>query len=383
MTNLKRPRLRPFVIILALLTLFLAACSSRNAATTSWPGLAAEGNTVYVAYGPGVLAYDVVAGNQLWKYPVESSTSPFFAAPSVQNGRLIFGDYGHSGGFFSPQSIISIYGIEEADAGVPRELWSDKELASDKIVAQPLQVDDMVYIGTAGNLLYALDANSGVEKWRFETGHSIWAQSTYQDGVLYVACLDRHLYALDAESGDLIWQKELTGALSGKPVLGHGLVYVTGFDNNLHALDAATGEEQWVAKAKDWIWSAPALDNGTLYFADSLGNVYAVSAADGTEIWTKEAPGPVQTSPVIYEDMVYVATLGDAETKQGVLVAYFREDGEEAWRQITASPLNTTPIVVDGALVAVVPSENSLLIGYNLQTGGEKWTFVPQTESTN
>ncbi|KAA3655100.1 MAG: hypothetical protein DWQ04_33690 [Chloroflexi bacterium] len=377
LTKLKRPRLRPFVIVLALLTLFLAACTG-NAGTTSWPGLAAEGNTVYVAYGPGVLAYDVAAENQLWQYPVESTTSPFFAAPSVQDGRLVFGDYGRSGGFFSPQSIISIYGIEEASAGAPRELWSDVELASDKIVAPPLQVGDMVYIGTADNMLFALDANTGVEKWRFESGHSIWAQPTYEDGVLYVASLDRNLYALDAESGDVLWQKELTGALSGKPVLGHGLIYVTGFDNNLHALDAATGEEQWVVQTQDWIWSAPALDNGSLYFADSLGNVYAVSAVDGTEIWTKEAPGPVQTSPVVHGDMVYVATLGDAETEQGVLVAYLREDGEEMWRQFTSVPLNTTPIVVDDALVVVAPGEDTLLIGYNLETGGQKWSFMPQ-----
>jgi outer membrane protein assembly factor BamB len=379
LTKLKRPRLRPFVIVLALLTIFLGACTGQ-VGTTSWPGISADGNNVYVAYGPGVLAFDVVEQSQLWQYPVESSTSPFYAAPSVQDGRVIFGDYGRSGGFFSPQSIITIYGIEEADAGAPRELWSDVELASDKIVAPPLQVGDMVYIGTADNLLFALDANTGVEKWRFETGHSVWAQPTYQDGVLYVTSLDRNLYAIDAETGDVNWQKELTGALSGKPVIGHGLIYVTGFDNNLHAIDVETGEEKWIAQGQDWIWSAPALNNGTLYFADSAGFVYAVSAEDGTEIWSKEAPGSVQTSPVIHEDMVYVATLGDLETEQGILVAYFREDGEEVWRQFTSVPLNTTPVVVDDALVVVAPSEETLLIGYNLQTGGQKWTFAPQAE---
>ena len=61
-----------------------------------------------------------------------------------------------------------------------------------------------------------------------------------------------------------------------------------------------------------------------------------------------------------------------------VLVAYLREDGEEMWRQFTSVPLNTTPIVVDDALVVVVPGEDTLLVGYNLQTGGQKWTFTPQ-----
>jgi len=380
LTTLKRPLMRPFVIVLVLLTMSMAACSG-NEGTTSWPGLAAEGDVVYVAYGPGILAYDVVAEKQLWQFPVEKTTSPFYAAPSVQDGRLIFGDYGRSGGFFSPQPIITIYGIEQSDAGVPQELWNNTELASDKIVSPPLQVGDIVYVGTTDYVLLALNADTGIEQWRFETKHSIWAQPTYQDGTLYVASLDRNLYALNAETGDLIWQKELTGALSGKPVLGHGLIYVTGFDNNLHALSAASGEEQWVFQTKDWIWSAPALDNGTLYFADSLGNLYAVSAEDGSEIWTQQAPGPVQTSPVIYENMVYVATLGDTETGQGVLIAYSREDGAEVWRQTTLSPLNTTPIVVDGALVVVVQSEEALLIGYNLQTGGQKWRFLPQAQS--
>lgn len=382
MTNLKRPRLRPFVIVLAALTLFMTACSGQ-AGTTSWPSLTADGDIVYVAYGPGVIAYDVVAQNQLWQFPAERSTSPFYAAPSVQDGRVVMGDYGRSGGFFSPQSIITIYGLDASEAGVPRELWSNAELASDKIVAQPLQVNGMVYVGAADNTLFALDAETGVEQWRFETGHSIWAQPTYQDGILLVASLDRNLYALDAETGDLKWKSPLTGALSGKPVVGEGLVFATGFDENLHALDLETGEEQWVAPTDDWIWSAPTLADGVLYFSDSLGDIYAVSAVDGTEIWKVQTPaGPVQTSPVVFEDMVYVASQGnvDDELEQGIILALFRADGEEVWRQNTPARLYTTPVVVDDALVVALESENALLIGYNLQTGGQKWTFVPQAQ---
>ncbi|MCA9925635.1 MAG: PQQ-binding-like beta-propeller repeat protein, partial [Anaerolineales bacterium] len=86
--------------------------------------------------------------------------------------------------------------------------------------------------------------------------------------------------------------------------------------------------------------------------------------------------------PVVFEDMVYVASQGDVddELEQGIILALFRADGEEVWRQNTPARLYTTPVVVDDALVVALESENALLIGYNLQTGGQKWTFVPQAQ---
>ncbi len=381
MYKAKRPLTRPFIFTLILLTLVLGACSRANP-NESWPGLSADNETVYVAYGAGVIAYDVESRSQQWSYPEEPRTTlPFFAAPSVQDGRIIIGNYGASGGFLSPSPIITIYGLEENDSSNPRELWTDNQLASDRIVAPPLQVEDIVYVGTADNKLFALDATNGVEQWRFETTHSIWAQPTYYEGTLLVASLDRHLYALDAETGSLQWQTELSGALSGKPIVGNGLVYVTGFENKLQAIDIDSGEVSWVFDTSGWVWSAPALSNNVLYFADSTGVVYAIDAETKEPVWEREVNvnGLVQTSPVVHEGLVYIASQGDpdSETEQGILVAFSAEDGAEEWRELTVAPLNTTPVIVGDEVVVTVQSETALLIGYNFE-GDQTWTFMPQ-----
>ena len=77
--------------------LFLAACGTRLD-NQNWPGLAVDGSTVYVAYGSGILAYDVAAQTQVWSFPDEPSASvSFFAAPSISDERIVFGDYGAIG----------------------------------------------------------------------------------------------------------------------------------------------------------------------------------------------------------------------------------------------------------------------------------------------
>lgn len=379
LVNYQRPLRRPFIFLsFIIIILVTAGCTGRQALNASFPGLSVDGDTVYVAYGPKVLAYDVAEQREIWSYPEQPNNAlSFFAPPSVSNGRVVFGDYGRTGGFFNPSPIISIYAFN-VDGSNLDELWIDAETASDRIVAKPLQEGDVVYVGTADSLLVAFDVETGDELWRFEAENSIWAQPTLSDdGMLYVASLDRHLYALDAESGDVIWKTFLTGALSGKPIIADGLVLVSNFDNKLHALDRSTGDEVWTAEAGDWIWSAPAVNGDGVYFGDRAGAIFAVELETGTQIWTAQTTGAILTSPVVSDGVVYVTSEGDPETGRGVIVALSAEDGAEVWEMETEAPIFTTPVVVDDDLVVVVNGETELLIGYNLETGQKAWSYFP------
>ncbi|MFQ5398503.1 MAG: PQQ-binding-like beta-propeller repeat protein [Anaerolineae bacterium] len=378
MYTLKRPLFRPTLIIFALASLVLAACGARGI-TGNWPGLSTDGKNVYVAYGPSVIAYDVEAQEQLWSFPAESNRAlQFFAPPSVQDGRIILGDYGAAGGFFSPGVIVTVYALEGDGRGTPNTLWADEGVADDRIVAAPLQVENRVFVGTANNKLLALDAETGNLLWEFEVGHGIWGQPSFKDGVLYVSSLDRSVHALDAETGSELWQTELGGAIAGKPVTDENLVYVSSFDGKLHALDMAAGQEQWAVEAEDWIWEAPTLDNGVLYFADVKGNVYAVTATGGEHIWSQQIGHPIQTRPVVVGDKVFIASEGDVESEQGLLTALTADTGELVWQTNTPAPLYTTPVVVGDTIVVAMQSETALLMAFNLETGGQVGApFVP------
>ena len=384
MLSSRRSFNRPILFLFIFSTLFLAACGSRLE-NQNWPGLSTDGQKIYLANGPGVTAYNVDDQEIAWTYPAEANaTLQYYSAPSVEGEKVVFGDYGASGGFFSPQIKVSIYGVENTDSGgTAPNLWPpNSELAHDKIVAPPLQVGNVAYVGTADKFLFAIDTNSGQELWSFETGQSIWGRPSYQEGVIFVASMDRSLHALNADTGEELWLTIFDGALASGPVLNDNLVYVSSFDSHVHAVDIKTGEIAWSAQGENWIWGAPAYADGTVYFADINGNVFAVDAQTGEKIWQNQTVGAVQTQPVVSGDIVYVASEGESsEIPLGALRAFSTADGTEIWTQAAPAPLFTTPVVVDDALIVALQSETAIVIAYDVQTGGQLWSISPPVES--
>jgi outer membrane protein assembly factor BamB len=380
--NIRRPLSRSYLLsFLILVSLVLVACGDIVGAE-NWPGMSANGDRVYVAHGERVTAVDVVARQQLWSFPQESGIARFYAAPSLQDGRLIIGDYGASQGFFSPGLRVTIYALEDTNAGPPRLLWETAEPARGRVVAPPLQAGNQVFIGTDDNELIALDSQTGAVRWRFDTGHSVWGQPLYNEGILYVASLDKTLYALNPETGEELWRRLFTGALAGRPVFYDGRLYVGSFAQQVHVLDAATGEEVWVAAAGDWVWGSPVVVDGVLYYADISGNVFVVDAASGDRIWVQNVPGAVQADPVVTDEAVYVvsataAANGGGMPEQGVVTAFAADDGRVLWQHTVRAPLYTTPVVVGESLVVVVDSDDALLHLYNLRDGSLQWTMPP------
>ncbi len=370
----KRLIRQPAIIFFLIAAVVLSACSGLIA-NANWPGLSAQDNVVYVAYGPGVAAFDIAEGRELWSFPAEPNARVgFYAAPSVGEGRIILGDYGAPGSFFSPGVVVTLYALAADGSGSPGILWSNNSVARDRIVAAPLQVEDTVFVGTADNYVLAIDATNGAELWRFEAEHSIWAQPVYQDGVLYVVSLDKTLYALDAATGDLQWDLSFGGSIINKPAVGPDLLYLGTFDNKLHAVDVASGAERWSVDTGGWAWSGPTLADGVVYAADLAGNLYAVDAESGDVIWRQEETGlgEVQASPVVVDDLVIFAAAdnsGDEETRQGTLLALNAQDGSEVWRERTPARIFTTPVVANDALVVVMNATNGLVFVYDLESG--------------
>jgi outer membrane protein assembly factor BamB len=387
-----------FIILFA--AVFLASCAAQPQ-NQNWPGLAVHEDTIYAAYGPGFFAFDAAEQQLLWQYSPENAQLFFYAPPSVAENSLVIGDYGASGGMLSPKNVVTIYGMEVVDQRALNERWARAELANDRIVAGALQVDDVAYVATADNTLFALDSMTGEELWRFNTEFSIWARPLYYEGQLFVTSLDRHLYALDAASGALNWKIELGGAISARPVIhpAEELIYVASFDRTLHALNLVDGVEQWSAEALDWIWSAPALDteSNVLYYADAAGNVFAADAVTGVEVWKTavhemnvvegviqdpplEVKGAIQASPVLFNGTVFIASEGNPESEEGLLVALDSETGAELWQKTTPAPLFSTPVIAGDAVVIGLTTDTAVLTAFDPADGTQLWAYAPPRE---
>jgi alcohol dehydrogenase (cytochrome c) len=75
----------------------------------------------------------------------------------------------------------------------------------------PIVYNGTMYITTAHDYVYALDAATGKLKWSFtENPHVIFAANrgvALFDGNVYIGTIDGHLIALNAETGEKVWDK--------------------------------------------------------------------------------------------------------------------------------------------------------------------------------
>ena len=59
----------------------------------------------------------------------------------------------------------------------------------------------MVYVGSADNNVYALNAVTGALLWSYATGNVVTSSPTVANGVVYVGSWDNHINAFSLPSG--------------------------------------------------------------------------------------------------------------------------------------------------------------------------------------
>jgi alcohol dehydrogenase (cytochrome c) len=99
--------------------------------------------------------------------------------------------------------------------------------------------------------------------WSFQTGDvqgGMQCTPLVADGVMYISTASNKVFALDAATGRKLWHyfpekpkaiAALYGPWNRGVALGHGMVYVGTNDNHLIALDANTGREVWNVNIED------------------------------------------------------------------------------------------------------------------------------------
>ena len=150
--------------------------------------------------------------------------------------------------------------------------------------------------------------------WQLDTGTNRGMQATpiVVDGVMYTSGVAGRVYALDAASGKEIWrfepQVDLKNARSAccdivnrGVAVWKGKVYVGAFDGILYALDAATGKE---------LWRADTITDRT--------RAYSVTGA-----------------PQIAGKVVVIGNGGAEYDSRGYVTAYDLDSGKQVWRFYT------------------------------------------------
>ncbi|MGH2516480.1 MAG: PQQ-binding-like beta-propeller repeat protein, partial [Ktedonobacterales bacterium] len=224
-------------LLLALLTLLLAACASGPAAQrppatqpTATPAasldaqLAQESLYVTTTIGqtvsnPGFLeALNAQTGASRWKF----STNGSIGVPVVANGTV----------YIAPDDGS----VRAVNSTTGKQVWSFARTVGVStrtgFDGYPAIANGVLYVCTDGGAVYALDATTGKQRWLFtapgDAGDHIYAAPAVANGLVFVAPggPNAMLYALNASTGAVRWSYQASGALSGVPIVVNGTVYV-------------------------------------------------------------------------------------------------------------------------------------------------------------
>src|SRR5262249_26147686 len=155
--------------------------------------------------------------------------------------------------------------------------------------SSPAIVGGIAYFGSTDGNLYAVDLQSGAEKWKFKTKARITSSPAIDSGMVYFGSYDGNFYAVDATTGKEKWKfatpgerrfiaKHIHGAMPAgeampdpfdcylsSPLISAGTVYFGSGDGNVYALDVATGNQKWKFQTGDVVHASPALADGTIF----------------------------------------------------------------------------------------------------------------------
>jgi outer membrane protein assembly factor BamB len=192
----------------------------------------------------GLFAIDTITGKARWTYrPVFSSgTASVSTAPAVA-GALVITTFGAA----HPGAVIAV------SLTTGKEVWRGPDPEQGAGVA----VDgDLAYILAKGSFLFALDAVTGRERWKVELGTNLApcaSRPVVKDGVIYLTGIGKaipgdaakpagyYLFALDAKTGQERWRYRAEapyvhpGVCLNQPVLTADTVFATG-DNYLYGV---------------------------------------------------------------------------------------------------------------------------------------------------
>jgi outer membrane protein assembly factor BamB len=252
-----------------------------------------DDGSVYVFDGVGILhAIDARTGAERWRatHAVSNPSNATVGAGAVYVGSE-FGD------------LVAI------DDAAGTELWRTAVSTTGGPVKTPAFAGGKVYVTAAGGGYVAVDATDGSVIWRHDTGDLETGTAVVTDGIAYAAGSkggsEGTLWALDAESGTERWRVELP---IGNPAIADGVAYAMSAELGVYALDAATGEQLWNFPVNGWTRPLGVADGVVYVPADSEHRVYAVDAATGDELWHYDVDSGIDCCIAVAKGAVYVGT---------------------------------------------------------------------------
>jgi outer membrane protein assembly factor BamB len=372
--------------------LVLTACGG-ELPPSSFPGLSLDGSTAYLASNAHVYKFDAATGAEAWRFPA-SGAQPAngerlpgpFAGPPLKFGDLIIvgGTIGTTG-----EPDRNVYAISDQNG---QEVWRFSAGQTSREYVDGVATDGkLIFAPNGDNVLYALDPSqmNGAQPrlaWTF-TGstNKLWTRPLVADGKIYLPSLDHHLFALDAATGKELWRFQADASIASRPALKDGVLYVGSFDRKFYAVNAETGDQIWETEGllEGWVWNDATVDpdRDIVYVGDVKGKFYAIDTESGKIVWSSQLGGAIHGQSVINGNRIYVVSF-DTHVYSIERGGAPDANGNMPFRRVLETGLGrrlaSTPTVLEGALLVPLFDGEIRLTALDLETGAKKYEFPPR-----
>jgi len=298
-----------------------------------------------------------------------------------------------------------IAALTPADVVALKPRWALKFPGANRTRSQPLLMGGLLFTGSHGGVVHALDSRSGCEIWSFRAAAEVrtaivaepWeAGDEAAQPLVFFGDVLGNVYAVDARSGALRWRQRAddhpNATITGTPSLHGGVLFVPvsalevslavdpyyeccTFRGSVVAYDAATGEQRW----KTYTIDEPAV----VQSQNSVGT--NMRGPSGAVIWNSPAIDVRRNQLTIGtgENMSSPATLtSDAiiamDLSTGAIKWSFQATPNDVWNVACDSPTPQScppeggPDFDFGAATLLVSLSN----GQDLVIGGQKSGLV-------
>ncbi len=273
----------------------------------------------------------------------------------------------------------------------------------------PLVVDGVMYVSTAWNHIFALDAKTGAQIWRYDYPTPEAIPGTYGTwnrgvavayGLVYMGTLDNHIVAVDQKTGREVWKVEVENAkqcgcnITSAPLIVKDMVVsgVTGGDSAhrgyLNAFDAKTGRHRW----RFWTIPGPGEPGNETWEGDSWKHGGGSTWITGTYdpeldllYWSVGNPAADFYGGSREGENLYTESVVALNPDTGKLVWHYQEIPHDVWDFDSAYEivlLDDVEVKGKKRKILVNPSKSGYVFVID-RTDGEFLSAWPLVESSN
>jgi outer membrane protein assembly factor BamB len=260
------------------------------------PALTDDGQLIEGAYDKKLYSVNLSSRQPNWTYA--AATDKYIAQPLVVGSTI-----------YAPNTDNTLYALDKTGALV----W--KSISGHALWSTPATDGKLIYAASMDHHVYAFKQENGSQVWKSDDlgGAVVGALALSPQGVMYIGTLGSKIMALDAASGKMLWQTPAKGWVWADPLIAGDLVIFSDLEGNIYALDAASGSIKWQIQpdlsANRAITAAPVVANDTLYVASQAGIIYAVDLATGNTKWNKTIGGKIYSNLALSGDKILIAPM--------------------------------------------------------------------------